>query len=159
MVLWKKLIHDWYRWGKGGGVGNRCYQLQREWKVTGRGMTQCWPNYDNRDLTKSQIVLHGEKARDSRPTVVAGVEGKIRQPAAEINAAKPVTFREKSSLCSSAAPSKLEACTSSVQCPHGGCSHRSECVSPYERNILQIVCGGSRVCSGESKEISGAKFA
>lgn len=72
-----------------------------------------------RELTKSQIVPHGEKAHDNWPTVVAEVEGKICQPAAEINAAKPVTFRKKSSLCSSAAPSKLEACTSSVQCLHG----------------------------------------
>lgn len=74
-------------------------------------LNELWPTERS---YKTQIVLLGEKALDSRPAVT-GVENEIRQPGTEMTAAKPVTSREKSSSpCSSAPPTQSEAHTSSV---------------------------------------------
>lgn len=48
-------------------------------------------NYgQQRDLTPPQTIPHGEKAHDSWPAVLAGMEGELCQPWIETNTAEPM---------------------------------------------------------------------
>lgn len=104
---------------------NGSYQLQERWKVTGNGMKTCRMTYD-------QTVLHGEKAHDSWPTVLAGEDGEVCQsPGQEFTQLNPGPTEGN--------PLHHASLVYPLNWGWGWCIHSSEFLSSYRRNKSQMI--------------------